>query len=40
MKGTLDDPINPQGLRAGFVTTAYCDGVSDEQIRVIHAIEA
>lgn len=30
--GTLSEPINPHGLRAGFVTTAYRNGVPDEEI--------
>ncbi len=32
LKGTLDEPISPHGLRAGFVTTAYRNGVPDEEI--------
>ncbi len=32
IKGTLSEPISPHGLRAGFVTTAYRNGVSDEEI--------
>jgi integrase len=32
MKGTLAEPISPHGLRAGFVTTAYRNGVPDEEI--------
>ena len=30
--GTLAEPVTPHGLRAGFVTTAYRNGVSDEEI--------
>ena len=32
LKGTLLEPVSPHGLRAGFVTTAYRNGVSDEEI--------
>lgn len=32
VKGTWDEPVSPHGLRAGFVTTAYRNGVSDEEI--------
>ena len=32
IKGTLAEPISPHGLRAGFVTTAYLNGVPDEEI--------
>ena len=32
LKGTLAEPISPHGMRAGFVTTAYRNGVSDEEI--------
>jgi integrase len=32
IKGTLSEPVSPHGLRAGFVTTAYRNGVSDEEI--------
>jgi integrase len=32
VKGSLAEPISPHGLRAGFVTTAYRNGVSDEEI--------
>jgi integrase len=32
LKGTLFEPVSPHGLRAGFVTTAYRNGVSDEEI--------
>jgi integrase len=32
VKGTLAEPISPHGLRAGFVTTAYRNGVPDEEI--------
>jgi integrase len=30
--GTLLEPVTPHGMRAGFVTTAYRNGVSDEEI--------
>ena len=30
--GSLAEPVSPHGLRAGFVTTAYRNGVSDEEI--------
>jgi integrase len=32
LKGTLDEPISPHGLRAGFVTTAYRNKVPDDEI--------
>jgi integrase len=32
IKGTLTEPISPHGMRAGFVTTAYRNGVPDEEI--------
>jgi len=32
VKGTLAEAISPHGLRAGFVTTAYRNGVPDEEI--------
>ena len=32
IQGTLAEPISPHGLRAGFVTTAYRNGVLDEEI--------
>ena len=32
IKGSLAEPISPHGLRAGFVTTAYRNGVPDEEI--------
>jgi hypothetical protein len=32
VKGSLAEPITPHGLRAGFVTTAYRNGVPDEEI--------
>jgi len=32
VKSTWDKPVSPHGLRAGFVTTAYRNGVSDEEI--------
>ena len=32
LKGTLAEPVSPHGLRAGFVTTAYRNGVADEEI--------
>jgi integrase len=28
----LAEPVTPHGLRAGFVTTAYRNGVPDEEI--------
>ena len=31
-RGTLAESVSPHGLRAGFVTTAYRNGVSDEEI--------
>lgn len=30
--GTALEPISPHGLRAGFITTAYSNGVADERI--------
>ena len=30
--GTRMEPISPHGLRAGFITTAYANGVPDEEI--------
>lgn len=30
--GSLAEPVSPHGLRAGFVTTAYRNGVPDEEI--------
>jgi integrase len=30
--GTTLEPVTPHGMRAGFVTTAYRNGVSDEEI--------
>ena len=30
--GTIWEPITPHGMRAGFVTTAYKNGVPDEEI--------
>ncbi len=30
--GTLWEPVTPHGLRAGFITAAYKNGVSDEEI--------
>jgi integrase len=30
--GTLLEPVTPRGMRAGFVTTAYRNGVSDDEI--------
>lgn len=30
--GTLAEPVSPHGLRAGFVTTTYRNGVPDEEI--------
>ena len=32
VKGSLAEPVSPHGLRAGFVTTAYGNGVPDEEI--------
>lgn len=32
IKGTITEPVSPHGLRAGFVTTAYRNGVPDEEI--------
>jgi integrase len=32
LKGTLFEPVSPHRLRAGFVTTAYRNGVPDEEI--------
>jgi integrase len=32
VKGSLVEPVSPHGLRAGFVTTAYRNGVPDEEI--------
>ena len=32
LRGTLAEPVSPHGLRAGFVTTAYHNGVPDEEI--------
>src|SRR5271157_1420107 len=32
LKGTLAEPVSPHGLRAGFGTTAYRNGVPDEEI--------
>ncbi len=32
VEGSLGEPVSPHGLRAGFVTTAYRNGVSDEEI--------
>jgi integrase len=32
LQGTLAEPVSPHGLRAGFVTTAYRNGVPDEEI--------
>ena len=32
VRGTLAEPVSPHGLRAGFVTTAYRNGVPDEEI--------
>ncbi len=31
-KGSLAEPVSPHGLRASFVTTAYRNGVPDEEI--------
>lgn len=32
LKGSLLEPVTPHGMRAGFITTAYRNGVSDEEI--------
>ena len=32
LQGNLAEPVSPHGLRAGFVTTAYNNGVPDEEI--------
>jgi integrase len=32
VRGSFAEPISPHGLRAGFVTTAYRNGVPDEEI--------
>lgn len=32
VKGSIVEPVSPHGLRAGFVTTAYRNGVPDEEI--------
>jgi integrase len=32
IEGTLLEPITPHGMRAGFITTAYRNGVPDEEI--------
>jgi integrase len=32
LKGSWAEPVSPHGLRAGFVTTAYRNGVPDEEI--------
>jgi len=32
IQGTRGEPISPHGLRAGFVTTAHRNGVTDEEI--------
>ncbi|MBN9560518.1 MAG: site-specific integrase [Alphaproteobacteria bacterium] len=32
IRGTIWEPVTPHGMRAGFVTTAYKNGVSDEEI--------
>jgi integrase len=32
LSGTIWEPITPHGMRAGFVTTAYKNGVLDEEI--------
>jgi integrase len=32
LHGTIWEPITPHGMRAGFVTTAYKNGVPDEEI--------
>jgi integrase len=32
LKGDWSEPISPHSMRAGFVTTAYRNGVPDEEI--------
>ena len=32
IQGSLAEPVSPHGLRSGFVTTAYRNGVPDEEI--------
>jgi len=32
IQGSLSEPVTPHGLRAGFITAAYRNGVSDEEI--------
>jgi integrase len=32
LRGTLFEPVTPHGMRAGFITTAYTNGVPDEEI--------
>ncbi len=32
LRGAIWKPRTPHGMRAGFVTTAYSNGVSDEEI--------
>jgi integrase len=32
IEGTLLEPITPHGMRTGFITTAYRNGVPDEEI--------
>ena len=32
LRGALAEPFSPHGLRAGFITTAYRNGVPDEEI--------
>ena len=32
LKGTLAEPVSPDGLRACFVTTAYGNDAPDEEI--------
>ena len=32
IEGTQLEPITPHGMRAGFITTAYRNGVPDEEI--------
>jgi integrase len=32
LRGTLAESLSPHGLRAGFITTAYRNGVPDEEI--------
>jgi len=38
LKGSRLEPISPHGMRAGFVTTAYRNGVPDEEITLNPAV--